>query len=681
MGLGQKAYQALGWFSLSVFRMLPFAISPVSALFAQQSPDSSRVLKKVTVTAGLKQNVYAAPAPLQILDKEKLQQINAESVGDAAKYFSGVLIKDYGGVGGLKTISVRSLGAMNTGILYDGIPVADAQTGQIDLSRFSAIFVQNLELDQTNPQQLLLPARAYSSASVLAISTGSYQATNYSQKKWLAGVEEGSFGLWRPYAGFSLPAGKSMLISANAEATWDKGNYPYSVDNGAFSQKAYRINADINSWQEEANLLKQFEDSSTLQIKVWAYDSQRGLPGSIIFFNDISVQRLWDRDYFAQGRYQKKFGPRTALLVSGKYSSLFTRYRDPNFLNNTGGLDDRYSQSEIYGSASLSQGIGNNIQVALAADLASTHLSANITPFATPTRTSSWNSVAIKYAKAQWQINLSLLNTDIHDRTESGTPSASQHKFTPTVTVGYKPKPESPFLFRVFYKDIFRMPTFNDLYYNYTFSIDPKLLPEFSKQVNAGITYSRSFGTALQQIALSADGYYITVKNKIIAVPSQNLFIWTTENLGKAEIRGIDLNAEARGKFAGNLRWSVRLAGTLQKALDITDPASAEYRNEIPYTPVSSGSGLLNLYYQSWDAGYSLLFSGARYSLGVNDPSSELPAWVTQDLYLARSIGIRNWGITIKGEVNNLFDERYQVIRYYPMPGRSYKISLLFKNL
>src|ERR1700722_986940 len=153
----------------------------LSAVHAQQS-DSTPPLKKVTVN-GIKRPVgFSTAMPVQSTSHEMLQQINAESIADAAKYFSGVLIKDYGGVGGLKTISVRSLDALNTGVMYDGIPVADAQTGQIDLSKFSATFVQSLELDQTNPQQILLPARIYSSASILSFTSNSFNATNFTKK-------------------------------------------------------------------------------------------------------------------------------------------------------------------------------------------------------------------------------------------------------------------------------------------------------------------------------------------------------------------------------------------------------------------------------------------------------------------------------------------------------------------
>jgi len=650
-------------------------------LLAQTTLDSTKLLKSVIVSANKKPTGFTTAVPVQLLNHETLEEINAESIADAAEYFSGVLIKDYGGVGGLKTISVRGLGALNTGMLYDGIPVADAQTGQIDLSKFSSTFVQSLELDEANPQQILLPARAYSSASVLSVATNSFNTTNFTQTKWQAGVKEGSFGLKQPFAGIYSPVSKSVVISANAEAVWDKGDYPYTVQNGMFSENLNRINSDIQSFQGEANIVKQFSDSSQWQTKVWGYSSQRGLPGSIIFFNNISDQRLWDEDFFAQSRYDKKISAYTSLLVSAKYSSLYTRYKDPDFLNNSGGIDDHYNQNEIYVSAAFSQRIGKYILMSVASDIASTNLSANTPQFPTPARTSLWNSFAIQYAKLHWQINGSLLNTNVNDKTRIGPAAVNKNEFTPTIAASYKLNAESPFLFRVYYKDIFRMPTFNDLYYTFITSIDPKLLPEYSQQYNIGVTYSKNFITAIKQFSISVDGYYNTVKDKIITVPSPQTLLWTAENLGKVQIKGIDIDAEANGKISSKIKWSARIAYTWQQALDVTDPTSGEYKDQIPYTPENSGSALASVYYKDWNAGYNFLFSGNRYALGANDPSNELTGWDTHGLFVSRLIKFQKFQTNIKAEADNIFNEVYDVVNYYPMPGRSYKISITFNNL
>lgn len=41
-------------------------------------------------------------SPVQILSGKELEKLNVYSVADALRYFSGVQIKDYGGIGGLK---------------------------------------------------------------------------------------------------------------------------------------------------------------------------------------------------------------------------------------------------------------------------------------------------------------------------------------------------------------------------------------------------------------------------------------------------------------------------------------------------------------------------------------------------------------------------------------------------
>jgi vitamin B12 transporter len=682
MRLNPKKYNTANYTAIQLRSLVfIFFIFINSIATAQNQPDSGKILNRVTVTAEKKRSAYASITSVQLLNHEALQEMNAENIAEASKYFSGVLIKDYGGVGGLKTISVRSLGGLNTGLVYDGITIADAQTGQVDLSKYTTTFVQSLELDQANPQMILAPARVYSSASVLAFTSNSFNTVNYTLNKWIAGLNTGSFGLWQPFAGIYLPVSKSMIISGNGEATWSNGGYPYYVENGMFSKKEYRANSDIQSLQGEVNLVNKFTDSSTLQTKIWGYNSNRGLPGSIIFFNDISVQRLEDKDYFIQSRYLNKFKSGASLLISGKYSSMYTRYTDPNFLNNAGGLDDRYTQNEAYASIAVTQKAGKYFSISIASDVAVANLTSNINNFATPTRISLWNNLALQFIKSHWQFNASLLNTNIDDKTKNGKPATNENKFTPALEAGYKASPGSPFLFRIFYKDIFRMPTFNDLYYTYNVNVNPKLQPEYSSQYDAGITFTKGLLSAVNQISFSLDGYYNNIRDKIIAVPSQNLFIWTIQNLGKVKITGIDINAEAKGKFSSGTGWSGRVALTWQQALDITDPASSEYKNEIPYTPNFSGSAILVYNLKGWSAGYSILFSGKRYALGENDPSNELPAWDTQDLFISYLIIARSFRTILKGEVNNIFNEYYDVVNYYPMPGRSFKLSITISNL
>jgi outer membrane receptor protein involved in Fe transport len=237
----------------------------------------------------------------------------------------------------------------------------------------------------------------------------------------------------------------------------------------------------------------------------------------------------------------------------------------------------------------------------------------------------------------------------------------------------------SPFMVRLFYKHVFRMPTFNDLYYNWIGNTS--LRPEYARQYNAGLVFSKSFNKVLKQFTIGADGYYNLVNDKIVAVPNKNLFSWTMLNLGKVDIKGIDVTMEGSGQLTGALSWFTRMAYTWQQAIDITDKTAAYYKNDIPYTPRHSGSGLVSLQYRAWGGGYSVLFSSTRYTLGENNPYNQLDGWGTQDAFITWTKAMKTCRVQIKAAVDNVMNKQYDVVRYFPMPGRSFKISLQLNNL
>lgn len=107
---------------------------------AQSRLDSLQRLDEVVIEA---QTPVKEVIPAQRLAGDGLQRLGAHSVADAIRYFSGVQIKDYGGVGGLKTVNIRSMGTNHVGVFYDGIELGNAQNGVVDLGRFS---LDNMEV-------------------------------------------------------------------------------------------------------------------------------------------------------------------------------------------------------------------------------------------------------------------------------------------------------------------------------------------------------------------------------------------------------------------------------------------------------------------------------------------------------------------------------------------------------
>ena len=107
--------------------------------------------------------------PSQRLSGKQLEGLSSLSVADAIRYFAGVQLKDYGGVGGLKTVDLRSMGTNHTGVFYDGVQLSNAQNGQIDLGKFSLDNVESISLYYGQKSDICQPAKDYGASGTIYI--------------------------------------------------------------------------------------------------------------------------------------------------------------------------------------------------------------------------------------------------------------------------------------------------------------------------------------------------------------------------------------------------------------------------------------------------------------------------------------------------------------------------------
>lgn len=216
------------------------------------------------------------------------------------------------------------------------------------------------------------------------------------------------------------------------------------------------------------------------------------------------------------------------------------------------------------------------------------------------------------------------------------------------------------------------MPTLNDLYYTFIGNINLK--PEYTNQYNIGVTYGKRFPqTWLRHLEVQADIYYNEVENKIVATPTSNFFRWTMVNLGKVEIRGIDIAMQTDWQPTREVVLTTRVNYTYQKAQDFTDPSKLYYGGQIPYIPWHSGSAAANLNWRLWEASYSFIYTGERYSSQANLPVNYQLPWYTSDFSISRNLPLRAGDMKLTLEINNLLNQQYEVVACYPMPGINFK--------
>ena len=235
----------------------------------------------VTVEARRISPALTATSPLQVMGKADMERLGVHEVAEAVRHFSGVSVKDYGGIGGLKTVSVRSMGAQHTGVIYDGVSVSDCQSGQVDISRFSLDNVSELTLTIGQTDNIYQSARAFASAGTLSIQTARPDFTD-SPFYLYANLKAGSYGMANPSVLYSQRLSQNTGLTVYGDFLRADGNYPFKMWNGNHLIDSRRNNSDIRTWRAEATLYTTLTPKQDLQVKAYLFDSQRGLPGGVI---------------------------------------------------------------------------------------------------------------------------------------------------------------------------------------------------------------------------------------------------------------------------------------------------------------------------------------------------------------------------------------------------------------
>ncbi len=638
---------------------------------AQNRLDSLQQLVEVVVTARV---LSKEVIPVQQLSGERLQRLGAHSVADAVRYFSGVQIKDYGGVGGLKTVNVRSMGTNHVGVFYDGIELGNAQNGTVDLGRFSLDNMEAVTLYNGQKGSVFQPAKDYASAASIYLRARTPRFAPGEKHKAKATFKTGSFGVVNPAVLWDRKLGENLSSSVSAEYLYTTGRYKftYRVADG-YDTTAVRRNGDVQALRLEGGLFGQSKGGHW-RAKAYLYRSERGYPGAVVKNKFSHEDRQWDTNVFAQGSFRKEYAGRYSLLLNAKYAYDYLHYlADPGRDEALMYVNNHYYQHEAYVSVANRYSILPAWEVGLSADYQFNLLDADLTDFVFPRRHTQLLAVATAFRLSRLEMQASLLGTFVQDHVRDGGGAAEhQMEWTPTALVSFRPFPDAGFSLRAFCKRIFRMPTLNDLYYTFIGNIDLK--PEYTNQYNLGLTYAKEWsGRWLRRLEFQADAYYNEVENKIVAMPTSNFFRWTMVNLGKVEIRGLDLAVQTDWQWGKDLLLSGRLNYTYQKAQDFTDPADAYYGGQIPYIPWHSGSAALNLGWRNWEMNYSFIYTGERYSSRANIPANYLLPWYTSDLSLARTLGWGGGDLKLTLEVNNFFNQQYEVVICYPMPGINFK--------
>ena len=680
---------------IALYACAVFAEDTDSLRVTVSQADSFRIAEIEVTARALSKDVIVP----QSLKGAELQRLNALSVADAIRYFSGVQLKDYGGVGGIKTINVRSMGSQHTAVYYNGVQLGNAQNGQVDLGRFSLDNMEEVQLFNGQKSDIFQSAREFGAAGNVYLTTRKPYFKDGEKVHAHLRMRAGSFALANPSVGVDVRLAEGLSMTMDAEYVYSDGKYPFRyrrvLPNGetAYDTTAIRQNGDINAVRAELGLHHYYRTTGFWRIHAYNYWSERGVPGAIV--NNVwrNGERLWDRNTFVQGQWQDEWFNRWSTRLLLKYANDYTHYcnYDVKLLPS----DNEYLQQEVYLSLANKVQLFRWWDVSLAYDyqynaLARENLLLNASQEHF-NRHSHWLSAATAFNVEEYlRLQASVLMTQV---VEGGALRVERPRVTPGVFFSFRPYPKIDLSLNAFYKQSYRYPTFNDLYY--TDLGNANLRPELARQHSVSLEYrvksqeSRAKSTPEKvmrdnvgyDISISASYYYNRVTDKIIAYPKGQQFRWTMLNLGTVKINGVDAKADVSLFLPLNFTLRTRLNYTYQTAIDVTNPDDNYYGHQIPYIPWHSGSAVVSLDWQSrrgdhYGLNYSFIYVGERYGQQENTVYNYVQPWYTHDLSVYGEWNIRGWGLKANLEVNNLLGQDYEVIQNYPMPKQNVRCTL-----
>ena len=579
-------------------------------------------------------------SPHQTISKAQIDALPSNNVADALRYLAGVQIKDYGGLGGQKTVNVRSLGSQHVGVYLDGVRITNAQNGTVDLGKYSLSTLESVSLFNANKTEPLMTANEYASASTIYLKTRRPDSTAL-----VATYSYGSFNTHKVNATWSY----RRLAFVDAQYTHTDGDYPFSYHTEYEDTTGTRRNSDLDQMRIEGCLF-----AGPLQWHTYYYLSYRGLPGGIVRrMSDryTDVGREWDQNFFSQLSWQKHFGAfGTRAIV--KYANDRLHYRSDYDENISVHSNVTYHQQDLYGALAASYSY-KDVGISLSSDLRWSDLTADMKHFHYVYRMDSKTAFSAFYRHGGLSLNATALYTHVHDHTRNGADPL--HRATWDAMAAYQ---LGNWTLRTFYKSVFRVPTLNDLYY--TLVGNRSLKPEYTQQWDVGMTYDRGW------LHVQVDGYLNHVKDRIVCLPLKGSFQWSMLNYGYTRCLGVDVSANA------TLRHHiVMLSATWQDDRNRTTPGGKDYNDEVAYSPRLSFSAIYTFLWRGWSVSVSDMYVGKRYWTAQNSVDDPLKAYNCMDV----KVGYRFRRVVLEAECQNVFDKPYEMIQRWPMPGRRYAVT------
>jgi putative vitamin B12 receptor len=352
------------------------------------------------------------------------------------------------------------------------------------------------------------------------------------------------------------------------------------------------------------------------------------------------------------------------------YSYARNKYIDLGSQYPTGMLKEINSQNEFYLSSAFAYTPSSALTLSLSQDFSLNKLLESAAITAHPVRFTSLTALNLKYHYKRFKGEGTLVSSLSSEKTKNNSSAFTRFNLSPSIAMSYSLLPNNGLLMRLMLKSCYRMPSFNELYY-LKFG-NTLLRPEQAMMVNCGLTYKGLlFNKA--KIETTVDAYYNKVKDKLVAFPS--LYVWKMVNFGKVNIYGLDFTTNVSWPISKDFSLQGTVSYSLQQALDRSDRTTYSFNKQLPYTPKHSAHCTLVAQFPWISVGYSMSTNSERYSMMQQTSEYRLAPFTEHSVTLSKDFMLKQAKMMCSITLQNITNQQYDIIKYYPMPGRQVRFT------
>ena len=620
-----------------------------SALAFNQKNDTTVVRSKQLQIIGQKSNDTPVPTfkAKTVLSRSQIRNFSENDISNALQSAPGVYIKSYGGLGGLKTVSVRGTTSQQTLVMIDGMRISSAQSGMTDLGSISPAITDRVEIARGGASAAF-GGNAIGGAINIRTSEISANALRFRSSL-------GAFGERTVSAEVERDFGVSGLL-ASFDYRHSDGDYSFAINNFGTLEKRRRDNSVYDNYTAFVKYSSGLW-GGRFGTNLLAGASDRGVPGAVVQGHiENTTARMQDKEITSISKWNGMwrnvdFGIGSVLKISNSiYNSREGFGLASDFTNR---------QAQLHGSAGFGWG-GVVVRLVAAGEFA------DLRGDMLPKTVGDYINRALFTPAADVKYSSSLIwgfSTTIEGGVRLSAYSDNSPEWSPMA--GFVLTHSSlPAVLRAEYSSNFRPPSFNEMYYlNYGTS---DLRPERSHTINLGLACELFRG-----IVAELDAYRIDTKDQIVSV-QKSIMLTSAKNLDNTETRGVEL--AVRGNLVDSIAV-LSLSYTRQEALDKSD-RSETYGKQLVYCPEEIISACISGEYGRFAYGVQAFHASHRFATPDNDYYSMMPSYSLADAFVAWNQSFFGAKIQFKFEINNIFNENYSVILNYPMPLRSWRIGI-----